>query len=68
MFSKMFCRESIKKPIEESSEEPIIKKNREPKLWITTQKSPPPHKFAPSPRCIICMSVMHTTLKCPQKN
>ncbi len=39
-----------------------------PKAWIHIQKSAPTYKFAYSHRCILCMSVMHTTLKCPQKN
>jgi hypothetical protein len=60
----MFCTKSNYKPIEE---EPIEKEIRQPKLWIYTQKPAPPHKFAYSHRCIKCMSVMHTTLKCPHK-
>jgi hypothetical protein len=62
MFSKMFCTKSNNKPIEKPIEKEI---RQQKKLWIHTQKPAPPHKFAPSHRCIRCMSVMHTTLKCP---
>ena len=44
----------------------MFKEIEKPKAWITTQKSAPTHKFAYSHRCILCMSALHTTLKCPQ--
>lgn len=63
----MFCRRSIKKSNYQSIEKPIEKEIEKPKAWINIQKSAPTHKFAYSHRCILCMSAMHTTLKCPNK-
>jgi hypothetical protein len=45
----------------------MFKEIEKPKAWINIQKSNPPHKFAYSHRCILCMSSLHTTLKCPQQ-
>jgi len=44
----------------------MFKEIEKPKAWIHIQKPAPTHKFAYSHRCILCMSVLHTTLKCPQ--
>lgn len=77
IYNKIFSREPNSKQIEEPIEESIekqfsqknkqLQKNRQPKLWIRTQKCAPRHKFAHSHRCVACMSVMHTTLNCPNK-
>jgi hypothetical protein len=45
------------------------KEIEKPKMWINIQKpAPTPHKFAPSCRCVFCMSIMHKSPKCPQLN
>jgi hypothetical protein len=73
----MFYRELIKKtnyqsiedPIEKQIEKPIEEPIEKPKMWITTKKSAPtPYKFAPSCRCVFCMSIMHKSPKCPRLN
>ncbi len=63
MFSKLFCIKSNNQAIEK----PIEKQIRQPKRWIHIQKCAPAHRFAYSHRCILCMSVMHTSLKCPDR-
>ena len=62
MFSKELNIHIQSKPIEESIIQPIEK----PKAWIHIQNPAPTHRFAYSHRCILCMSALHTTLKCPQ--
>ena len=48
--------------------QPIEKPIEKPKAWIHIQKSAPTYKFAPSCRCVFCMSLMHKSPKCPRLN
>lgn len=57
---------STTEPISKETIQQTIQRMMQPKLWIHKQTSAPTHRFAHSHRCVYCMSISHTSQKCPQ--